>query len=127
MSIVNTSLSNNSDFAALINDNHLDERGPVTWAVVPNDTESNRPDSSSRHSEDKSNIAMQPPRPISVVTVGDSGSRATAALSEEVQPSVLTTAINQMTPQTPVRSCHSELGSTSVAKKQKARNGQASG
>jgi len=131
MSMVNTSLSNNTDFATLINDNDFVECASVICVALPKLNECSRPESNLRDSEAPVqsgtilDIIMQPPGPISDATVEDPESPATVDLSYQIQPPDMSTTISQVMPEAPVQAYNSEIGLTSTFKKQKARNGLA--
>ena len=63
--------------------------------VASNLNERNKSESSLHDPEDKLDITMQPRGPISVVTLGDSGSPGMVALSDEVQPPDLSASISK--------------------------------
>ena len=110
MSMVNTSLSNNTDFATLINDNDFVECASVICVALPKLNECSRPESNLRDSEAPVqsgtilDIIMQPPGPISDATVEDPESPATVDLSYQIQPPDMSTNTSQVMPQASVQS-----------------------
>jgi len=104
MSIINTSLSNNSAFAAFVEDDHSDECVTAISTVLTDQNECTRPESTLCDSEGKSDITIQSNEPINAIKVGDLEPPATVALSNELPLPYPSTIICQTRPQIPIQS-----------------------